>query len=102
MLKPVTTVRCNHVLAQITLGYYDAEGNLVAEETFPQADGGVLSARLYHPYAAELASLINLCIDQAWEKLNAPQPAAGRPGQEEPEEDHRKEVSLGREPLSLA
>jgi hypothetical protein len=68
-LKPVAVVKCNHVSAQITLGYYDAEGNLVAEEAFPQTQGTGLTARLYYPYAEELSSLIDLCIDQAREKL---------------------------------
>lgn len=70
-MKPVKTIKCTHVIAQVGLGYYDAEGNLVSEEMFPQSGGNVIVAKLFHPHAQELASLIEACVAQAWEKFNA-------------------------------
>jgi hypothetical protein len=28
----VKTIKCSHVLAQVSVGFYDADGNLVGEE----------------------------------------------------------------------
>ena len=71
MLKQIRTVRCTHIMAQISLGFYDANGNLIGEEVFPQGDTGPLVAKLFHPHAEELVSLIEMCVGQAWEKLSA-------------------------------
>ena len=71
MLKQIHTVSCTHVIAQVSLGFYDADGNLVGEETFPQGDTGPLVAKLFHPHSQELASLIATCVEQAWQKLRA-------------------------------
>jgi hypothetical protein len=71
MLKQVNTIKCTHVIAQVALGYYDAEGNLIGEEMFPQAGGNVIVAKLFYPHTAELSSLITACVQQAWEKLSA-------------------------------
>jgi len=77
MLKQVTTVKCTHVIAQVSLGYYDEEGNLIGEELFPQSGGNVIAAKLFHPHAEELARLIEMCAQQAWEKLAAQGQADG-------------------------
>jgi hypothetical protein len=79
MNKPIAAVRCTHVVAQVSLGFYDAEGHLVGEETFPQGEGSVLVAKLFHPHPQQLAGLIETCVQQAWQKLNAPPPAAEGP-----------------------
>lgn len=70
-MKQVKTIKCTHVIAQVALGYYDGEGNLVGEETFPQAGENVIVAKLFHPHTQELALLIDVCVAQAWEKFNA-------------------------------
>jgi hypothetical protein len=71
MNRPVARVKCLSVLAQVTLGYYDEEGNLVHEELFPQMDGNVLTAKLFHPQVEQLEKLIQTCVEQAWAKLGA-------------------------------
>jgi hypothetical protein len=48
MNRPVASVKCLSVIAQVTLGYYDEDGNLVHEELFPQMDGNLLTAKLFH------------------------------------------------------
>jgi hypothetical protein len=70
-MSHVQSVKCTYVLAQVNLGFYDDAGNLVGEETFPQVDGNVAAARLFHPHAEQLGSLVDLCVQQAWEKLRA-------------------------------
>lgn len=77
MLKQVKTVKCTHVIAQVGLGYYDEDGNLIGEEMFPQSGGNVIAAKLFHPHAEELARLIEMCVQQAWEKLAAQGQADG-------------------------
>lgn len=71
MLKQVETVNCTHVIAQVSLGYYDGDGNLIGEELFPQSGGNVIAAKLFHPHPEELMHLIEMCVQQAWEKLAA-------------------------------
>jgi hypothetical protein len=71
MTKHVATVKCLSVIAQVSVGYFDEDGNLVGEETFPQVDGNVLTAKLFHPHAEQLATLIQTCVEQAWAKLGA-------------------------------
>lgn len=68
----IKTIRCTHVLAQVSLGFYDEAGNLVSEETFPQVEGNVAAARLFHPHSEQLNNLISTCIDQAWVKWGPP------------------------------
>jgi hypothetical protein len=68
-MSHVQTVKCTCVLAQVSLGFYDEAGNLVGEETFPQVDGNVAAARVFYPHAEQLGSLVDLCVQQAWEKL---------------------------------
>lgn len=70
-MTQVRTIRCTHVLAQISLGFYDEEGNLVSEETFPQVNGSIAAARLFYPHSEQLANLIEICVRQAWEKLGS-------------------------------
>lgn len=70
-MKPVAAIRCTHVVAQVSLGYYDAEGNLVGEETFPQLEGNPTVAKLFYPHAEQLATLITGCVEHAWAKLQA-------------------------------
>lgn len=69
-MNEIQTIRCTCVLAQVNVGFYDQEGNLVGEETFPQLDGRVAAARDFHPHGAQLASLIDMCVQQGWEKVN--------------------------------
>jgi hypothetical protein len=71
MSRSVAAVKCTHIMAQVSLGYYDEEGNLLGEEAFPQEDGRVLTARLFHPRAEQLEKLVAACIEQAWRKLIA-------------------------------
>ena len=76
-MRSIYTIKCTHVDAQVSLGYYDAEGNLIGEEVFPQSQGGLVTARLFHPHIDQLRSLIETCVEQAWAKLTAqaePQP----------------------------
>jgi hypothetical protein len=73
-MKQIARVRCTHVVAQVNLGFYDADGNLVGEETFPQNNGSVVTAKLFHPHREQLERLIELCVEQAWGKLNAVAP----------------------------
>ena len=68
MERVIQQVRCLNVVAQVSLGYYDAEGNLIGEELFPQVDGNVLTAKLFHPHPEQLARLIETCVEQAWAK----------------------------------
>jgi hypothetical protein len=63
MTKHVATVKCLSVIAQVSVGYFDEDGNLVGEETFPQVDGNVLTAKLFHPHAEQLATLIQTCVE---------------------------------------
>jgi hypothetical protein len=70
----IATVKCTHVMAQVSLGFYDEEGNLVGEETFPRLNGNVIVAKLFYPHMEQLASLIETCVEQAWAKLNATTP----------------------------
>jgi hypothetical protein len=67
----IANLKCTHVLAQVSLGYYDEEGNLIGEEAFPQSDGNVLTAKLFYPHAEQLENLIGICVELAWAKLNA-------------------------------
>jgi hypothetical protein len=71
MNKPVASVKCLSVIAQVSLGYFDEDGNLVGEEMFPQMEGNVLTAKLFHPHAEQLATLVQTCIEQACAKLGA-------------------------------
>ena len=77
----VKNIKCTHVVAQVSLGFYDAEGNLVREEVFPQNQGALNVARLFYPHPEQLTALIELCTEQAWAKLDAEAaaeaPAAG-------------------------
>jgi hypothetical protein len=70
-MRHIASIKCSSVVAQLVLGYYDQDGNLVGEETFPQVEGNVLTAKLFHPHAEQLATLIQTCIEQAWAKLGA-------------------------------
>ncbi len=82
-MKQIQTVKCTHVDAQVSLGYYDADGNLVGEEVFPQSQGNLIVARLFHPHTEQLTSLIEQCIKQAWEQIQGDAQADGpRPAQE--------------------
>ena len=38
MMKPISSVKCTHIVAQVSLGFYDAEGNLVGELTASALD----------------------------------------------------------------
>jgi hypothetical protein len=78
MLKQVNALKCTHVIAQVGLGYYDEDGNLIGEEMFPQSGENVIAAKLFHPHTEELVHLIEMCVQQAWEKLAA-QGHAARP-----------------------
>lgn len=69
MNPPIASVKCMSVVAQVALGYYDDDGNLLNEELFPQVEGNVLTAKLFHPHAEQLATLIQTCIEQGWTKL---------------------------------
>lgn len=91
-MKHIQDIKCTHVDAQVSLGFYDAEGNLVREEAFPPRDGSLQFARLFHPHPEELSGLISLCVEQALAKLAAEASAeeqtverhtssAARPGQ---------------------
>jgi hypothetical protein len=84
MNRPVASVKCMSVLAQVTMGYYDEDGNLVHEELFPQMEGNVLTAKLFHPQVEQLEKLMETCVEQAWAKLGsqARPPEAGLPGPE--------------------
>jgi hypothetical protein len=75
MMKKVVTVKCTSIFAQVNLGFYDEAGNLVGEETFPQVNGNVVAAHLFHPHPEQLSSLIDHCVQQAWEKIQAPMSA---------------------------
>ena len=70
-MSHIRSVKCTSVLALVNLGFYDAAGNLVGEETFPQVDGNVGAARVFYPHPEQLGSLVDLCVQQAWEKLRA-------------------------------
>lgn len=78
-MNEIARIRCTHVLVQVNLGYSDADGNLIGEETFPQAEGRILTAKLFHPHAEQLLHLIEACISQASERLAAPRQAAVHP-----------------------
>src|SRR5437879_13484268 len=95
MLKQIHTVSCTHVIAQVSLGFYDADGNLVGEETFPQGDTGPLVAKLFHPHSQELASLIATCVEQAWQKLRASGQAGEPESHEERQGNSRGERTAG-------
>lgn len=71
MNQSVASVKCLSVIAQVTMGYYDEDGNLVHEELFPQVDGNVLTAKLFYPQTEQLAQLIHTCTEQAGLKLRA-------------------------------
>jgi hypothetical protein len=68
-MKQIKSVRCTHVIAQVCLGCYDENGNLVGEAMFPQVEGSAVPAKLFHPHDQELTHLIAACIEQGWEKL---------------------------------
>ena len=74
-MQQVVTVKCTHVVAQVGLGFYDAEGNLVGEEMFPQSGGELIVAKLFHPHQDQLGALIEMCVQQAWQKINGGAPA---------------------------
>ena len=74
MMPRVTHIRCTYVVAQVNVGFYDEDGNQVGEETFPQVEGRVAAARVFYPHPEQLASLIDVCLQQGWEKINASQP----------------------------
>jgi hypothetical protein len=78
-MKQIQTIKCTHVDAQVSLGFYDAEGNLVREEAFPQSAGSLQVARLFHPHEEQLGFLIRMCVQQAWEEINAGAPAESPP-----------------------
>jgi hypothetical protein len=52
-------------------------------------DGNIAAAKLFHPHAEQLVSLIETCVEQAWVKLGPPvetEPSAGgRDGNAAPE-----------------
>jgi hypothetical protein len=75
MTQRVVAIKCTHVVAHVSLGFYDAEGNLVGEELFPQNQGNVIRAQLFHPHQDQLVRLIETCVEQAWAKIqrNAPE-----------------------------
>jgi hypothetical protein len=75
-MKHVASVKCLSVIAQVTIGYYDEDGNLLNEELFPQVDGNVLTAKLFHPQVEQLARLMATCVEQAQAKLSAEGPSA--------------------------
>jgi hypothetical protein len=77
-MSEIARIRCTHVLVQVNLGYYDADGNLVGEETFPRSEGEVITAKLFHPHADQLLKLIEACTAQAAERLAAQQQAVAR------------------------
>jgi len=79
MVRQIASVQCTGVIARVSLGFYDEEGHLVGEETFPQVDGTVGAAKLFYPHADQLASLIESCVAQAWGQLTA-SGRAYRPG----------------------
>jgi hypothetical protein len=58
------------------VGFYDADGNLVGEETFPQANGALVTAKMFHPHSEQLERLIEMCVEQAWTKLNGQAPTS--------------------------
>ena len=68
-MRKITAIKCTNVLVQASLGFYDEEGNLVGEETFPQPGGNVGAARVFYPHDEQLARLIEYCIEQAWAKV---------------------------------
>jgi hypothetical protein len=71
MKEAAVTVKCMHVVAQVSVGYYDEAGNLVGEEMFPQVEGNLLTAKLFYPHPEQLAKLIETCLEQARAKLGA-------------------------------
>jgi hypothetical protein len=75
----VASVKCLSVVAQVSLGYFDDDGNLIGDEMFPQSEESLLTAKLFHPHAEQLATLIQTCVEQAWAKLGA----QGRVGPQE-------------------
>src|SRR5713101_5999838 len=95
-MSHIRTVKCTSVLAQVNLGFYDVVGNLVGEETFPQVDGNVAAARLFHPHPEQLGSLVDLCVQQAWEKLRASGQAEEPQRHEEHRGNSKEEVLAGR------
>jgi hypothetical protein len=94
-MGPVHVIRCNYVVAQVSLGYYDQEGNLVGEETFPRGENGPAVAKLFHPLGVQFASLIDTCVDQAWEKLRAAEQAE-EPQRHEEHQGNSKEGATAR------
>jgi len=70
-MRQVETIKCTHVVVRVSLGFYDAEDNLVREEVFPQSGGIPGLTTLFHPHPEQLANLIELCREQAWAKLAA-------------------------------
>src|SRR5258708_1942431 len=71
MSGQIETVKCTHVVAQVSVGFYDAEGNLVGEEMFPQSGENLIAAKIFHPHEEQLRTLVQHCTQQAWEKLVA-------------------------------
>jgi hypothetical protein len=71
MTEPINTVKCANVVAQVTLGFYDARGHRVGEETYLQVEGSAAAARLFYPHGEQLAGLIGACLEQAREKIRA-------------------------------
>ena len=94
-MSHIRTVKCTSVLAQVNLGFYDEAGNLVGEEAFPQVDGNIGAARVFYPHAEQLGSLVDLCVHQAWEKINASCQGAGLQRHEE-HQGNDKEMLAGR------
>jgi len=95
-MAQVHVVRCNQVVAQVSLGYYDAEGNLVGEAIFPQGETGPSVARLFHPHGEQLVSRVEWCVQQAWEALRANGQAGEPPGREERPMSDKAEMATGR------
>lgn len=71
MSTQIKTVKCTHVVAQVSVGFYDAEGNLISEALFPQVEGRAVPARLFYPHERALVALIDACIQQACHSLGA-------------------------------
>lgn len=95
MVSQIRTVKCTSVLAQVNVGFFDQDGNMVAEAAFPQAEGRAGGARLFNPHQEQLGAFIDLCIQQAWEQLKAGGPEGESERHKEHAENNRIELALG-------
>jgi hypothetical protein len=81
-MLPVKTIKCTRVVAQVSLGFYDAERNLLREELFPQSEDRLGAATLFHPHLEQLGKLVETCREQARTEVAAEVAAGAIPGQD--------------------